>query len=382
MLSNTPCTPFLDDSDEPYFVGQESWEAFVKLETENLCSQAAPAPGVSPMVFEQPIEYPERMVVEQENDCTLYSQQYFRNSVDESKLRRSGSYRLHMAYNNDLSETTQGSDCLGQKSEQEEEATSVSTRDSRFGEFNNFENDRLSSATDGDFFEEGVCDIDTELTKTVIKVLQGRPDEEKAYIEQIFPMLLNSVKEALVQSQLPMTEQIVAAIVKDLLQSKMDMMAEERDVFDCLTQDEMEDVMYERPDEKITEEELAISNRKEKRAVKGNRNGSSMNHFNENYVSNVFQFAKRNYPEDKELQRIGSARNVSALNFRRIVGTKLTDGIMARRAKARIAESGRELIGNVEYWMRDGYFEQCADREKYIYHKDKALRDLALTGNY
>jgi len=335
------------------------------------------------MVFENPTEYPERMVVEQESDCTPYNQQgYFRNFVDESKLRRSGSYRLQIAYNNDLSETTQGSDCQWQRSEQEEEAGSVSTRDSRFGEFSNFDNDGLSMATDGDVFEEGVYDLETELTKKIIKVLQERPDEEKAYIEQIFPLLLNSVKEAFIQSQLPMTEQIVAAIVMELLQSKLAMMVEERDVFDCLTQDEMEDVMYERPDEKITEEELAVSNRKEKRAVKGNRNGSNMNHLNENYVSNVFQFAKRIYPEDKELQRIGSARNVSALNFRRIVGTKVTDGIMARRAKARIAESGRELIGNVEYWMRDGYFEQCADREKYICHKKKALRDLALAGNY
>jgi len=382
MLSNTPCTPFLDDSDEPYFVGQESWEAFVKTETENLCSQAAPAPGVSPMVFENPTEYPERMIVEQENDCDAYNQQrYFRNSVDDCKLKRSGSYRLQIAYNN-LSETTQGSECQWQRSEQEEEAGSVSTRDSRFGEFNTFDNDGLSSATDGDVFEEGVYDIETELTKMIIKMFQERPDEEKAYIEQIFPMLLDSVKEAFIQSQLPMTEQIVAAIVKQLLQSKLALMAEERDVLDCLTQDEMEETMYARPDEMITEEELATSNRKEKRAVKGNRNGSSMNHLNENYISNVFQFAKRSYPEDKELQRIGSVRNVSASNFRKIVGTKMTDGILARRAKARIAESGRELIGNVEYWMRDGYFEQCADREKYICHKKKALRDLALAGNY
>jgi len=299
-----------------------------------------------------------------------------------SKLRRSDSYRLQIGYNNSLSETTQGSDCIRQRSEQEEEVRSVSTRDSRLGEFNNFESDGLSSATDGDVFEDGVCDIETELTKKVIKVLRETPDEEKAYIEQIFPMLLNSVKEVFAQSQLPMTEQIVAAIVKELLHNKHTMMEEEREVLDFLAEEEIDEARYERPDEMITEEDLAISTRKEKRAVKGHRNGSSMNHMNENYVSNVFQFAKRYYPEDKELQRIGNARNVSALNFRRLVGTKLTDGISARRAKARIAESGRELIGNVEYWMRDGYFEQCADREKYICHKEKALKDLALTGNY
>jgi len=382
MPVNTPCTPFYDESDEPYFVGQESWEAFVKCETENLCSQAAPAPGVSEMVFEKP----ERMVEEQDNYTPYDEQLYFRNFVDEfdlSKIRRPGSYKLHMEHDNDLSET-QGSDCLNRNPEAEqEEVGSVSTRDSRLGEFYAFDSDRLSMATDSEVFDENGFDLETELTKKVINVLRQRPDEEKAYIEKIFPMLLNSVKEVFAQNQLPLNNQIVAGIVQELLHSKETMMAAEREILNSITEEELEEVSYyERPDAMITEDELAVSNRKEKRAVKGHRNGSSMNHMNENYVSNIFQFAKRNYPEDKELHRIGNERNVSALNFKRLVGTKLTDGIMARRAKARIAESGKELVGNVEYWMRDGYFEQCADREKYIYHKEKALRDLALSGKH
>jgi len=147
--------------------------------------------------------------------------------------------------------------------------------------------------------------------------LRERSYEEKAYIEKIFPMLLNSVQEVLANNQLPLNNDIIAAIVNELLSSKQALLAAERGAMESLTEQEMEDISYDRPEEMITEEELAVSTRKEKRAIKGNRNGSSVNHLNENYVSNIFQFAKRNYPEDKEIQRIGNERNVSALNFKK-----------------------------------------------------------------
>jgi len=380
MLSNTPCTPFLDETEEPFFVGQESWEAFIKTETENLSSRAPPAPGVSQMECEQPEDFPQRM---EEYFIPYGEQRYFRNYVEEpdvSKMRRSGSSRLHTQYGNDFNER-QSSACSRRNSEAEE-AGSVSTRDSCIGEMAYHDNDGSSLAADDNVFEDAVSDFDMELKRLVANVFQEMPDEQKAYIQKIFPMLLNSVKETLITSQLPINQNIITAIVHELLRSKETMMRAEREVLNSMAQEELEEVTYDRPDEMITEEELVSSNRKEKRSTKGNRNGSSMNHLNENYASNIFQFAKRNYPEDRDVQKIANNRNVSASNFRRLVGAKMTDGILARRAKARIAENGRELVENIEYWMRDGYFEQCADREKYIYHKEKALRDLALCGNY
>jgi len=160
------------------------------------------------------------------------------------------------------------------------------------------------------------------------------------------------------------------------------MIGAERKVLKGLVDDEMNHMRNNRPERMVTEDDLTIQKRKEKKAHKGNRNSSNANHLNENYVSNIFQFAKRNYPEDKEIIRIGNERNVSANNFRNLMTAKLTDDLMTRKAKARIQGSGKELVGNIEYWMKDGYFEQCADREKYIMRKEKALRDLALTGNY
>jgi hypothetical protein len=349
----------------------------MKSETENLCSRAPPAPGASEMSFYNPEGTYEKM----EEECVPQSRElYFRNFVNEcnmSKMTRSESFRPHFDYNEN-----QGSECFRQNSEvDQEEASSASTKDS--GLIEPYYNIEGSSYTGEDnYFDESTSDWEMDLTKRILYVLRERSYEEKAYIEKIFPMLLHSVQEVLSNNQLPLNNDIIAVIVNELVNSKLALLAAERDALESLAGEEMEDISYDRPEDMITEEELAVSTRKEKRATKGNRNGSSVNHLNENYVSNIFQFAKRNYPEDKEVQRIGNERNVSALNFKRLIDAKLTDGIMTRKAKARIAESGKELVGNIEYWMKDGYFEQCSDREKYIYHKQKALRDLALAGKY
>jgi len=163
------------------------------------------------------------------------------------------------------------------------------------------------------------------------------------------------------------------------------MLSEERRTLNDMVDEDMNDVRGSRMDIKIKEEEL-MSTYKRKIPVnagaKGRKNKSNLNHINENYVSNIFQFAKRSYLDDKELQRVANERNVSALNFRKLTAVKLTDDIMTRKAKVRIIGAGRELITNVEAYMTEGYFEQCADREKYIWNKEKALRDLALTGQH
>jgi len=181
-----------------------------------------------------------------------------------------------------------------------------------------------------------------------------------------------------------LSSEVVGGIVKELLYKKEQMISEERKVLDQMVEEDMTDVRGSRMDVKVKEEEV-MSTYKRKIPVnpagsKGRKNKSNLNHINENYVSNIFQFAKRNYLEDKELQKVANERNVSALNFRRLMAVKLTDDIMTRKAKSRIVGSGRELLSNVEAYMTEGYFEQCADREKYIWNKEKALRDLALTG--
>jgi len=103
---------------------------------------------------------------------------------------------------------------------------------------------------------------------------------------------------------------------------------------------------------------------------------------NENYVSNVFQFAKHHYKSDKDVQKIANTRNVSAKNFKALTRNYLKDTALIRKAKTRIIASGRELIGNAEYWMKAGFFDQCTEREKYIIYKEKALTDLVLDRRY
>ncbi len=265
--------------------------------------------------------------------------------------------------------------------EEEEEVGSVSTMDSRFADsfldeqnsYTNWENNSVAEQT---------FDADNEINQKVMNFVLQRPDEEKEYIKRVMPLLLTSIKQIQAQAPIPLNDDLIGAILKELLYKKEMMIGEERNFLRGMIGDEMSAFNASRPTIGVTEDDLMVQKRKEKRAAKGNRNTSTLNHLNENYVSNVFQFAKRNYPQDKDVQRIGNERNVSAANFKRMMKPTLNDDVFSRKAKARIAGNGQELIGNIENWMSAGYFEQCADREKYILHKEKALRDLALAGQY
>jgi len=383
MTNNIHYTPFLDGLEDNYFAGHENWETYLNSESENIFSLSPPAPGAPQMTFEQAMELSEKM---EEETSPNGQQPYSRTFVEELDFAKQFSMRRQepsMPQDNyDTAFCAQeASACPGYTllPPEQEEVQSVSTKDSLFADFTN---DDYSLSPEENQFYSAPSDMETELANMIWSFVRTLPEEEKEYIKKIFPMLLESVKEILSNYQLPLNDQIIRSIVQELLSGRSQIIGAEQQVLNGIIQNEDYYVRSQRPDQRVTEEELSARNRKDKKAVKGHRNGSSMNHFNENYVSNIFQFAKRNYPEDREVQRIASARNVSALNFRRLIQPKITDDAATRKAKARIIESGRELVGNIEYWMRDGYFDQCADREKYIYYKEKALRDLALNGNY
>lgn len=253
--------------------------------------------------------------------------------------------------------------------------------DSRFGE--SFTNgDESYTNWESNSMMEQNFDADNELNQKVMNFVLQRPDEEKEYIKRVMPLLLSSIKQILASAPIQLNDELIGTILKQLIYGKEVMLAKERDFFRTMVGDEMNAFRESRPTTMVTEDDLNVQKRKEKRAAKGNRNTSSLNHLNENYISNMFQFAKYNYPQDKEVQRIGNARNVSATNFKKMIKPSLNDDIHTRKAKARIEGNGQELIGNIENWMTAGYFEQCADREKYIHNKEKALRDLALSGHY
>jgi len=384
MTSNIPYTPFLEGLEDNFLGGHENWETYLKSESENIFSLSPPAPGAPQVTFEQAMEMPEKM----EEDFNPYDQQqpYSRTFVEEIDFAKQPSMRVTEPprpmddydgafYENYASECPRYTPAAPEQ----EEVQSVSTKDSMFADFNNEE---FSLSPDGNQFYGTPSDTETELATKVWSLVRTLPEEEKAYIKKIFPLLLESVKETLTNYQFPLNDEIVRVILQQLLYGREQIVGAEKQALNRIIQNEDAEIRSQRPNQMVTEEDLSTRNRKDKKAVKGHRNGSSMNHFNENYVSNIFQFAKRNYPEDREVQRIASARNVSALNFRRLIRPNITDDAATRKAKARIIESGRELVGNIEYWMKDGYFEQCADREKYIHYKEKALRDLALIENF
>lgn len=73
---------------------------------------------------------------------------------------------------------------------------------------------------------------------------------------------------------------------------------------------------------------------------------------------------------------------MSANNFRNLTKLKMDDTLLVRKAKVRIVGCGKELVNNIEYWMNDGYFGQCTEKEKYIHNKEKALTDLVLDRDF
>jgi hypothetical protein len=405
MLNNTPPSPFSVEYDNQY-TRQPTWEdflqfnherAFVSHETpfiqdNGFITLEGPAP-VSEIMFEKPIEAPQPMEMEEEfisyaNENTFSPDYEFFSTVgegeyfpefnpDENYDELVARQAQQEAYNG--FENSECSRC--HSDEEEEEVGSVSTMDSRFAdsfldEANSYTNWENNSVADQTF------DVDNEINQKVMNFVLQRPDEEKEYIKRVMPMLLSSIRQIQAQAPIPLDDNLIGSILKELLYKKELMIGEERNFLRGMIGDEMSAFTTSRPTIGVTDDDLMVQKRKEKRAAKGNRNTSTLNHLNENYVSNVLQFAKRNYPQDKDVQRIGNERNVSAANFKKMMKPTLNDDVFSRKAKARIAGNGQELIGNIENWMSAGYFEQCADREKYILHKEKALRDLALAGQY
>jgi len=225
---------------------------------------------------------------------------------------------------------------------------------------------------------ESVVDADIEWKNKIDNYLKGRRDEERTYIKEMLPHLIDSIKEATTMYTPSINQTFFESIIQNLIYGKEMVISIENKCLSKLVEKEMYELQNYRPREMIDEDDLFERKRKNKKATKGNKNHSAMNHMNENYVSNIFQFSKQNYPNDKEIQKIANTRNVSASNFKKLTKMNLKDGVMIRKAKVRILSSGKELVNNVEFWMNDGYFDQCTDREKYIHHKGKALTDLVL----
>jgi hypothetical protein len=380
MITNTPCPPFHEIHEYPTFSRRESWENFLQFGPRaNFMRRPSYENEITEMVYEKTPNSPQPMHLEDDSQGDPYftPMSFSEKAEPEEETHTFLPIRIQNQ-NEEAVYENERSECC--HSDMMEEVASVSTMDSMF--YTSKESDTLSYTTEDQIFGDSNFDLEAELRPKVWNFLHSRPDEEKAYILKVFPLLLEALKELYTKNFMPLTDEIVSSILKDLLYGKELMIGAERQVFRDMVDQEMTDMRNSRPDQMVTDDDLMIQKRKEKKAYKGNRNTSNLNHLNENYVSNIFQFAKRNYPFDREVQKLGNERNVSALNFRNSMAAKLTDDLMARKAKARIRGNGRELVGNIEYWMKDGYFDQCADREKYIFHKEKALRDLALTSQY
>lgn len=389
MQSNTSSTPDRDyDFEFPsHHPSRESWENFLELNSNNNISPPSPGAAFSEILFEKPRSSPEPMEEEphlhysEDTNFTTYMDQH--DFSQGAELPRPETPRLQ---NNQQENNTQfnpeRSECshCGSDEEEEEDLGSVSTKESVFSDVSSLHGDSWNF--DDNFSVDQEFDLEADVRMKALEFVQDRPEEEKQYVNQVMPYLLESMKQIYQSSQLTITPEMIATIIRDLLYGKELMIGAERKILREVVEKEMDEQRSSRPNAMVTEDDLGVQRRKEKKASKGNRNTSSLNHMNENYVSNIFQFARRNYPQDKEIQKIGNERNVSALNFRNLMAARLTDDIMARKAKARMVGSGRELVGNIEYWMKAGYFDQCNDREKYILHKEKALRDLALSGHY
>ena len=391
MISNTHSSSFPEENYQyPPYQRQESWENYLQFNSEDAFNTLG-SPAPVEMVFEKPTEPPaptmEEEFVFDPSTIVNYTEQDFMSNMEEidfSELAemRDFDYQKNQRTENNQYNENETSQCSRCHSEEElEELGSISTKDSIFADFSNFD-ENFSYNWDENSVADQTFDLETELREKIVNFANERSDEEKEYIKKVFPLLMNSLKQICSKNPIQLTNDIICSILKELIYGKELMIGAEKQVLGRMANNEINYLKSARPDAMVTEDDLMVHKRKEKKASKGNRNSSNLNHLNENYVSNIFQFAKRNYPDDREIQRIGNERNVSAANFKKLMRPKLTDDIWTRQAKARISANGQELIGNIEYWMKDGYFEQCADREKYILHKEKALRDLALSGRY
>lgn len=282
-------------------------------------------------------------------------------------------------------------DCHGDRMVEEsprngikEEITSASTtrpspylgyRDAEFGYSNLKLEDNLPASNS--------ITIESKIKTAITRILDARPREEAEYIMSIFSSLVVALDQICSKQELQyLNEAFLERMISQLIENEKNNSYNETMAIKTLVRDELRNLPLERPESMIEGEALSMNRRKVKKILKGNKNSSSLNHINENYVSNIFQFAKKYFPEDKEIQKIANERNVSAVNFKRLVRIKLGDSALAKRAKLRIKEIGKELLCHIEYWMSEGYFDQCNEREKYITNKEKALADLGLDAHF
>jgi len=265
-----------------------------------------------------------------------------------------------------------------EKTIEEEDTTSVSTKETLVGAHHNTH----TYCFEG-FFEGSPQSIENEWNQALYKFTQKRPTDEKNYLSKMSHHIIDSLKANLANNPQPVPAPIVfESIISELLYGKEMLMSKEHQLIKELVNAEITKVTSYRPKEIYGTYEKPKKKKQEKRSILGRKNHSALNHVNENFVSNVFRFAKDNFPEDKNLQKFASERGVSATNFRNLTTAKLDDDIFVRKAKVRLVASGKELVTNVEYWMQGGYFENCEDKEKYIQYKQKALSNLALDRMY
>jgi len=265
-----------------------------------------------------------------------------------------------------------------EKAQDDEDTASVSTKETLVGVHHSTQTHCFEGV-----FEGSPQNIEHEWNQVLMKFAQKRPGEEQNYLKKVSPHVSDSFRGALAQNPQPLPAPVVfESIITELLYGKEMQLSKENELIRELVTAEIEKVGSYRPKEIFNLNEMPKKKKQEKKAILGRKNHSALNHMNENFVSNVFRFAKDNYPGDRQLQKFASERGVSATNFRNLTTAKLDDDIFVRKAKIRLAASGKELVTNIEYWMQGGYFENCEDKEKYLQYKNKALSNLALDRMY
>lgn len=372
-------SPLMKSSSHPYFSDSADANHFLNNENDLLRVSRITSP---PLIFEMVFEKPRESSSYEEN---LNKDNYFKSSEEwnffgDASLIKPEAFEFDYERNDAMiEEEEENSECSGK--EAEEELASISTKESFFSGFTNIDTECLSQG-----FEDpcpNINEIELRIQAKASEIYKNKTRQEREYIEQILPATIESVKSMYAEGPCDiLTDSMIQNILIQLLESRKAFLGAESQLLKSLVGREMEEIQKERPIQAIGEHDLNLNRRKARKTLKGNKNNSNLNHVNENYVSNIFQFAKKNFPEDQELQRLANERNVSALNFRRFMHCRMTDSALRRRAKARMIESGKELLNNVEYWMNEGYFDQCTEREKYIAQKQKALIDLALDEKY
>jgi hypothetical protein len=373
-------SPFMKSSSHPYFSNTTGANFLPQDDNEDLFRVSRTASP--PLIFE--------MVFEKQHDSSSHEENmnegnYFRSSEDwnffgDASLIKPEAFDFDIERNGAMiEEEEENSECSGK--EAEEELASISTKESFFTGFPNIDSEYLSQGFEDTY--STFAEIEFRVQAKALEMAKNKTRQEREYIEQILPMAIEALKSVCAECSCnTLTDSMIENILIELLESRKALLGAEAQLLKSLVGREIEDIQKERPCQAIGEDDLNLNRRKARKTFKGNKNNSTLNHVNENYVSNIFQFAKKNFPEDQELQRLANERNVSALNFRRFMHCRMTDSALRRRAKARMLESGKELLNNVEYWMSEGYFDQCTEREKYIAQKQKALIDLALDEKY